>query len=164
MLLVIRRRGLESTNNILSVWDTDDMVIEDIDRNLFWEYIHAERIEVGNVIYDSLVDGERHYSIQSEFVFPLYSPLTLGCGDIWYNKYVWNAISGKMYEVSIFISSILVGNGMYSFMYGDKSVYYKDATFVYDKSVSVTDKVLGKQGVAMSRETFMKKVVLGLLE
>lgn len=162
MLLIVNN---DIGDDIITVWDTDDMVVERMGKRLFWEHVRNGNIEVKNVIRHPDPSSSREFAVSNFNIFPLSSPVVLGCGDVWYSDYVWHALTGCLYKVGGSIYHILVGNGVYTFCYimsSDTSFVYKD-TFENIELGVVPIAMQGMSGQVISKEEFMKKVVLGVL-
>lgn len=160
MLLVVNH---DYGGSIAKVWDTDDMSIESIDKYLLFEHIRNGDISVQNVVGYSNSRGSVDYSIKDWNVFPVSSPVILGCGDIWYGKYVWHALTGCMFEINHSIYAIYLNESRYTFSYMNNG----SASFVYSGIFPIRglgimpSEMHGMTGQDISREDFMKKVVIG---
>lgn len=160
VLLLIDRLDCKCSEDDVSVWDTDDMTIEDVNRDVLLSGISNGLCTVDNVAKSAM----RYYTDNSGVLFS-GNPVMLACGDIWYNGHVWNAFTGSLFELSrhMGIRTIFVGSAYYSFGLGWAGSSYRDATFLFKSTEGKFSNVLGHGGVRMSREEFMRKVVLGAI-
>lgn len=162
MLLAVLRLGSILSQTKVAIWDTDDMVVEDINARYLWERQDNGVIHIENTYkLPKVVEVEDSYGVNNAILVPFKNPVILGCGDIWYKTYVWNAFSGRMFDIRVAPVQIIVGESFYIFRYGD----LKEALFISKPTEGIAQysNVRGDEGIKMSREEFMRKVTLGLL-
>lgn len=152
-------------NKYYAVWNTDTMEVgEPVDINILCNETLSGDLCISNL--RKPVDGvhplEQGTTCNSN-IFPFKRMVELGCGDIWYGGYVWNAHSGCMYKINDGIFDIEMHDGYYVFMHikGWESVPY--ARFLIKASECMVSGVSGDSGERISRTSFISKCVLGTL-
>lgn len=164
MLLAVNRLGYKKSVDKMYVWDTDDMVVEEINRVYAWSK-HAE----GTIHIDNLskvavhLDVDGLYTVSNILLMPCEKPVMLGCGDIWYDKYVYNAFSGCMFEIEDTIREVMISGTYYAFSYEWLGGDVREATFLFLPTHGMYSNANGKSGLKMSREEFLKRASLGVL-
>lgn len=176
MLLVVNKvdseKGLltrlEESITKAYVWDTDDMTVEGLySVDDLWSLIERGTIEIPNFRKVSFKWEKDSYYESRYMAFPFDTPVMLGCGDIWYGYYIWNAYSGCMFAILDWIIDISISETYYKIGFGTPSVLppiKRYGTFLFKPTVGMRSYVEGDRGESISREDFMKRVTLGLLE
>lgn len=160
MLLAV---NIYNGSDKMSIWDTDDMVVEEVDKEYTWSKHGDGTIKIANFQPVHHWDGVVKYSVNHAFLVPFEEPVVLGCGDIWYGRKVWNALSERVFEIQDEIRDIVVSGRHYCFKY---RLNFDDsptdgALFLYKSTGGLCSNVMGDIGVKMSRSEFMRKVLLG---
>lgn len=167
MLLAVTRQGNKPKRKYispqLSIWDTSTMRIEE---EIVWQLYRKHTsgvLHVENFEKALQIDIEsQEYNVCNTNLFPIDNPVFLGCGDIWYGNFVWNAFTGYCFEVKHSVSEIIVGDGYYMFNFGFSWSEMMALTLRYESGYSYVDMYKG-DGIEMSQEEFKRKAMLGLL-
>lgn len=165
MFLEVYKIGCDRYNGASFVWDTDDMVVE----CYMTDSLHKMHID-GTVHIENLhilrVHDEERCIAGNRTLVPFKKPVLLGCGDIWYDRYVYNAFAGSMFEIPKGIMEIIIRDTYYLFRYeghGWEDTSLRGALFLFKPTKGKFSNVFMDTVVKVSREEFMRKVVLGTL-
>lgn len=166
MLLAVSEPNYSMRDDKIFIWDTGDMTVEEIDRLRLYNLTRIGRIHIENMervpwLSDNVTKG---YVVQNTHLVPFKEPVMLGCGDIWYKRYVYNDFTGRLFEVNtVPLTEIVVRDTYYMFRVEFGTFIPNVATFVIKPTNDLCSSAMGDEGIRVTREEFIKKLSLGVL-
>lgn len=146
----------------VNILDTDDMVVESIDKASLKELLSNGVITLGNT---EILNSSRVVLFQGG-VLPDGLYIELGCGDIWYTAddkmFIWNNVTKSVYSLglsSIYRVSQIDKGYRIGYISAGLGSLFGDVDFPM-----CDDGVCSINGKFISKGMFKRKVSLGLLQ